>query len=207
MADNDDQATDTDTDDSKPDKNDSKSFTQADVDRIVQERLARAKPPADYDELKAAAKRLEEIEAANQSDLEKAQSRADEAEKRAEQAQSRANDALRRAAVMSAATTAGAIDADAVIAMLDQDAVTIGDDGQVTGAEDAVKALLESKPYLVGKTETSPRSRGSVDGGPRGNGSDGPRQLTRDDLASMTSEQIVEADNNGQLADLYAGKV
>lgn len=206
MADNNDQATDTDTDDSKPDKNDAKSFTQADVDRIVQERLARAKPPADYDDLKAAAQRLEEIEAANKSDLEKAQTRADEAEKRAEQAQNRANDALRRAAVMSAATTAGAIDADAVIAMLDQDAVTIGDDGQVTGAEEAVKALLESKPYLVGTSNGEPVKKSVADGGQRGAGGDGrPTQLTRDDISTMSSDEIEAARVGGQLADLMSG--
>ena len=50
------------------------TFTQEDVDRIVQERLARQKPrkPADYDDLKAKAERLDEIEAENATDLEKA---------------------------------------------------------------------------------------------------------------------------------------
>jgi DNA repair ATPase RecN len=54
--------------------NEPKTFTQADVDRIVQERLARAKstPPADYEDLKAKAARLDEIEEANKSDLQKA---------------------------------------------------------------------------------------------------------------------------------------
>jgi hypothetical protein len=54
--------------------NEPKTFTQADVDRIVQERLARAKstPPADYEDLKAKAARLDEIEEAQKSDLQKA---------------------------------------------------------------------------------------------------------------------------------------
>jgi chromosome segregation ATPase len=44
------------------------------VDKIVQERLARAKatPPADYEDLKAKAARLDEIEEAQKSDLDKA---------------------------------------------------------------------------------------------------------------------------------------
>lgn len=48
-----------------------KTFTQADVDRMIADRLKRAKP-ADYDDLKKAKQRLDEIEAANASDLEKA---------------------------------------------------------------------------------------------------------------------------------------
>ena len=51
-----------------------RTFTQADVDRIVQERLARAKstPPADYDDLKAKAAKYDELAEANKSDLERA---------------------------------------------------------------------------------------------------------------------------------------
>ena len=51
-----------------------KTFTQEQVDRIVQERLARAKatPPADYEDLKAKAAKFDQLEEANKSDLEKA---------------------------------------------------------------------------------------------------------------------------------------
>jgi predicted Abi (CAAX) family protease len=51
-----------------------RTFTQEQVDKIVQERLARAKatPPADYEDLKAKAARLDEIEEAQKSDLDKA---------------------------------------------------------------------------------------------------------------------------------------
>lgn len=50
-----------------------KSFTQEDVDRIVAERLAREqRKHADYEDLKAKAQRLDELESANASDLEKA---------------------------------------------------------------------------------------------------------------------------------------
>jgi hypothetical protein len=45
-----------------------RTFTQEQVDKIVQERLARAKatPPADYEDLKAKAARLDEIEEAQE---------------------------------------------------------------------------------------------------------------------------------------------
>ena len=51
-----------------------KTFTQEQVNRMIQERVARVKreEPADYAELKAKAARLDEIEEANKSDLQKA---------------------------------------------------------------------------------------------------------------------------------------
>ena len=49
-----------------------KTFTQADLDRIVQERLAKEKGKySDYDELKAKAQRLDQAEAANKSEVDR----------------------------------------------------------------------------------------------------------------------------------------
>lgn len=65
-----------------------RTLTQAELDRIIEERLARErKKYADYDELKAKAAKLDEYEAASKSDLEKAAEKAAAAEKRAEQAE------------------------------------------------------------------------------------------------------------------------
>lgn len=188
-----------------------KTFTQADVDRIVQERLARAKatPPADYDDLKSKAAKFDELEEKNKDELTKANDRATAAEARATKAEERAQQLSKRTAVVAAAVRAGAVDPDAVFALIDSDAVTIGDDGQVKGADDAVKDLLEAKPYLVGKadgkTNAGGGKSGSADGGARGNG-DGKKQLSRDDLASMTPKQIEQARRDGQLDELLTGK-
>jgi len=183
-----------------------KTFTQADLDRVVEQRLARERSKyGDYDDLKTKASKLDEIEQANASDLEKATKRAETAETKAQAAEERAAAALRRAAVVAEATRAGAVDPDAVFALLTPDSVTVGDDGQVTGVEEAVKALLEAKSYLVGSGTAPPKagSTGSAEGGPRSNGSGGkPDQLTRADLKTMTSEAIVEAKAKGQLDDL-----
>lgn len=177
-----------------------KVLTQADVDRIVQERLTRERQKfADYDDLKSKATKLDELEQANKTELEKLLARAEAAEKQAAEAAERAKASTLRAAVVSAATAAGAVDPDAVLALINHDAVTIGDDGQVTGADEAVKALLASKPYLVGKTPV----QGAADGGPRGSG-DGPKQLRREDLAGMKPEDIEAAWRSGQLADISA---
>lgn len=60
-----------------------KSFSQEDVERIVKERISTAKKKeaekfADYDDLKAAAARLAELEGSNKSELEKAFGERDE---------------------------------------------------------------------------------------------------------------------------------
>lgn len=151
-----------------------KSFTQADVDRIVQERLSRAKlkPPSDYEDLKTKAAKLDELEAASRSDLEKAQEAQRKADERATAAEARANETARRHAIEREAGKQKAADPDDVFAVLQttskyRDMVTMDDDGQVTGVEEAVKAILTDKPHLVGKTSTP---AGDGDGGSRGGG-------------------------------------
>lgn len=58
--------------------------SQEELDRIVQARIDRERKKfADYDDLKAAASRLAEIEEANKTEAEKAAARAEAAEKRA----------------------------------------------------------------------------------------------------------------------------
>ncbi len=175
-----------------------KTFTQADIDRIVQERVARAKssPPADYEALKTKAAKLDEIEAASKSELEKAQEAQRKADERAERAEREHKETKIETAVMLAAAKAGAVDPQDVYALLPKNSVTIGDDGQVTGVEDAVKALLGAKPHLVGKRPPT----GDADGG--GRGKSAPAQLSRDDLKTMTPEAIVKAKADGRLNDL-----
>lgn len=58
--------------------------SQEDFDRAIQDRIARERKKfADYDDLKVKADKLAEIEAANQTEAEKAAARAEVAEKRA----------------------------------------------------------------------------------------------------------------------------
>lgn len=68
--------------------------SQDELNRIIGERVKRAKP-ADYDELKSKAARLDEIEQANQSEIEKANQRATAAEEKAAQVPALVADALR----------------------------------------------------------------------------------------------------------------
>lgn len=62
--------------------------TQADLDRIVESRLARERAKfADYDEVKGKASKYDEAEAANKTELQRAQEAAAAAEKRAADAE------------------------------------------------------------------------------------------------------------------------
>lgn len=183
-----------------PPAGDAKTFTQAELDAIVKDRLARAKSQfADYDDLKGKAAKFDEIDAASKSELEKAQAKIAEAEKKAADALDRAKTASLKSAVLDAAHKANAVDGDAVFALLDKSKVTVSDDGAVTGIDDALKALLAEKPYLVGKA-TTPQG-GSADGGARGVPVQG--QLTEADIKRLfregKHEEIDKARREGRL--------
>jgi hypothetical protein len=120
-------------------------LTQADVDRIVKDRLARERAKfSDYEELKAAAGRLAVIEDAQKTESDRLAERVTAAEAQV----TRANEMLMRAAIATAAARAGAVDLDAVASLLDRGGITMDEDGTVTGADEAIEALLAAKPYL-----------------------------------------------------------
>lgn len=119
------------------------------------------------------------------------------AEARAETARERALDKVETKA---AKLFADPEDARALLASRIDDFV---DDGQidVDAINEALTELLSKKPHLAAAKAS--RFQGGADGGAR-KGS-GPAQLTEQDLKRMTPEQIVEAQNKGQLRDLLSG--
>lgn len=178
-----------------------KTFTQDDVNRIVaeQKRQLLADQP-DLTELRRKAKAFDDLEAENQTELERERDARARAEAERDAANERANTTAVRAAVVAAASRAGAVDADAVAALLPPGAVTLDDAGNVTGADDAVKALLDEKKYLAGTPAPQPDpdatpptpTPGGADGGPRGNPT-GPG-VTRDQLKTMSAAEIASLD-------------
>lgn len=150
------------------DEPDEKKFTQADMDRVVADRLARVKtePPADYADLKKAKDELDALKAKatkDENDRLSADEKTTNKIAELEASIQKANDAVAaakseaqtekvRATIIAEAMKQKAVDPSDIVALLPKDAVTIGDDGQVTGAEAAIKSLLEAKPHLVGPT-------------------------------------------------------
>lgn len=186
----------------KPDE--PRPMTQADIDRIVQDRLARERAKfADYDDLKEKASKFDELDAASKTELDKAREAAQRAQAERDAALSKASEISKRAALVAAASSAGAANANVVADLLARsDKVTVGDDGTVSGAEDAVNELLEKETYLRTGTPAPPPPPppGSADSGAR---TPTPGQITdREVLKTMTPEQIEEARIAGRLNHL-----
>jgi hypothetical protein len=127
-----------------------KMHTQADVDRIVAERVAREqKKFADYADVKAKASKLDQLEAANATELERAVKAARD-EVNAEWAQ-KANTRLVAAEARALAASNRFRDASDAVRFIDLTGVPVSDDGAVD--TDAIAKqlaqLAKDKPYLI----------------------------------------------------------
>jgi hypothetical protein len=176
-----------------------RTFSQADVERIVQERVARAKsiPPADYEELKAAAKKLADIEEASASDLERANKRAEKAEADALKATETAKETAIRAAIIAEAAKKNVANPNVVAALIDRAGIEFDGDGNPTNIAEAVDTLLKAEPYLV-----SGGTHQEVDQGARGGGAD---QLTAEQRKTMSPQEVRKAEKDGRLKNVLGG--
>jgi hypothetical protein len=176
-----------------------RTFSQADVDRIVQERVARVKatPPADYEEMKKAAAKLAEIEDANATELEKANKRAEKAEADALKTAEKAKETAIRAAIIAEAAKKNVVNPNVVAALVDRASIEFDGDGNPTNIAEAVEVLLEAEPYLAGGG-----THQSVDQGARGGGAD---QLTVAQLKTMSPEEVRKAEAEGRCANIAQG--
>ena len=123
------------------------------------------------------AKRRKQLEAYEQaeaqrkqesmSELEKAQAALAELEKRAADAERGRKQALLEKAVIAKAGALRFNNAEDAIRFLDPEKLEIGDDGQVIGLEDALKAIAKDRPYLLqqpGQVGATNPGRGQVEG-------------------------------------------
>lgn len=136
--------------DGKPDGDPGKTFTQAELDRVVSDRLARERAKfGDYETLKAAKAELDQIKADNASELDKAVAAARKEGETA--AATRANQRLVAAEARALAAAAKFHDPRDAAQLVDLSKVKVGDDGEVDA--DAIKALIDQlateRPYLV----------------------------------------------------------
>ncbi len=99
--------------------------------------------------------------------LEKAQAALAELEKRAADAERGRKQALLEKAVIAKAGALRFNNAEDAIRFLDPEKLEIGDDGQVIGLEDALKAIAKDRPYLLqqpGQVGATNPGRGNVEG-------------------------------------------
>jgi hypothetical protein len=122
-----------------------RTFSQADVNRfLANERRAHAEKYADYDQLKDAAVKWEEYQAAQKSEAERTQELLTKLQQERDQALALANERLIRAAFIAAAARAGVQYPEDVYALADRAAVTIDKQGDVAGVDAAVEAIVKA---------------------------------------------------------------
>lgn len=182
-----------------PSEDPPKTFTQEELDRIVAERIARERKKtekfADYDDVKAKLAEYEkaeeerqkaEMSVAERLEAEKAAAlqAAEEAKAERDKALQAANKRLINAEFKTSAREHN-IPADrlnAALKLADLSGVTVDDDGNAQGVEDAVKALVEANPYLVEKAQPK-----QIGGGTGGSGAG------NEDEYKMLEQQLIEA--------------
>lgn len=178
-----------------------RTFTQAELNAFLarqkREILADA---GDVAELRDKARRLDELEAQSKTELEREREAREKAEQEAARVKQIAEQRLVEAAVLAEAARQKAIRPEHLHRLIDTDSVTIGDDGRVTGVEEAVRSFLDANPEYVGRPGPPP---GSADQGART--PSGVAQLTREELSRMTPAEIVTAKAEGRLAAVLAG--
>ena len=134
-----------------------RSFSQDDMNRIqAQTRKEVRNQFADYSQLKERAAKADELEQAQLSDKEKLEARASEAERQAASASQRIADAMIASEVNVRASQLGAVDPDAALLLIDRTNVQYSEESGVTGVEEALTQLLETKPYLKGTPNRAP---------------------------------------------------
>jgi hypothetical protein len=193
-GDKDDDKSDNDDNDAGNDNADKpagKTFTQAELDAKIADRIARERKKYEgFDETKAELARLKAEEDARkkaalseterlQAERDEAAKKATEAEERATKAQESANKRVIDAEIRSIARSLNANDAGDVLALIDKDAISIDDNGNVVGVDDVVKALKEAKPWMF----KQPVGADAAGGSNRGSGS-----AEKSELAALEKE-------------------
>ncbi|MCO0597380.1 hypothetical protein NGI46_07855 [Peribacillus butanolivorans] len=149
----------------------SKTFTQVELDKIVADRVAREKKKldkfADYDDVKTKAseyeKLLEEKRLAELSEKERLEEIAKKHEeeklslsKELESMRESVKAAKIRSEFNQVATSNQVAHLDDAFTLADLSAVTIDEDGKVVGMDDAIRALVDNKPFLLTKKQPKP---------------------------------------------------
>ncbi|KQL18850.1 hypothetical protein [Cytobacillus solani] len=141
------------------------TMTQEELDALIGREKGRVKSKySDYDELKTKladyVKQAEEKQRAEMTELERLQKDLEakgEVEqtlaKQLEEMQAQIKHEKIRNEFIKVATSNQIAYLDDAFSLADLSAVTIGDDGKVVGMDEAIKTLVDNKPYLVAKKQ------------------------------------------------------
>lgn len=182
-------------------------LTQADVDRVVESRLARERKKFQgYDEYREKAEKFDELQKEQLSEIERIQRERDELQaERDELLGANQYVAVRSSLLQEIAKPSHRIvDPEGAVEFLlgaDVDLLEVDEEtGLPNNIQEAVEALKGKRSYLV--SAETPRVVDADQGARGGAGS----QLTEADLKNMTPHEIVAARQNGQLDNLLSGQ-
>jgi len=175
-----------------------KMLPQAEVDRIIAERLARQKAQyADYDDLKAAAAKWAKVEEAQKTEAQKTQERMVQLERERDEALVKANDRLVRAAFVAEAAKVGALHPEDLFALADKAGVSVNEQGDVVGVTEAVQAVVTAgRIPLATNRPASPKLDGGAGSGTR----------PAESVAPLNEAELAMARQLGIPAEKYAAR-
>jgi hypothetical protein len=197
------ETTETETTETADEETAPRTFSQAELDKIVQDRVARERKKYEgHDELRAKAEEYDKLQEANRSELEKAQARAEKAEAEAAEVRAEAQATRIRSTLLAEASKAERkiVDPEGALVFLegaDSDLLERDEAGNPANIAQAFDALLEKRPYLVAPEEKA--RPGAADQGARGGG---VKQASEAEYAAMTPTEKVEARKSGRLTSI-----
>lgn len=189
-----------------------KTFTQGEIDEILAKRLKREKEKqAELDEklkrLEAYEKAEEERKKSEMSEAERLKAEKEEASKKAEEAseaakkaQESANQRIVNTEIRSIARSLNANDPNDVLTLLDKSVIEIDDEGNVTGVDEAVKALKEAKPWMFKQPIGADASGGS---NPSKNPGVSELSAKESELAELKQQALKNPRLLGKVTQLY----
>lgn len=130
-----------------------KTFTQAELNKIINDRIARERKKfegVDVEEYKRMKKEKQDKEDAEKTDLQKEKERADKLEREKQNAIDLANKRLILAEFKVLAKDNNIEYIDDAYKLADLSNVTVSEDGSIEGLKEIVEALVTDKPFLVG---------------------------------------------------------
>lgn len=144
-----------------------KTFSQEEVNALMGKVRQESKAQyADYAALKERAKKADELEQAQMSATEKLELAKAKAERQAVDALAFATDTAIRSEIRMRAAQRGVVDVDAAYALVDRANISYDDEKGVTGVDEALTQLLDTKPYLRGKAGGAPNLNSGGDPAP-----------------------------------------
>lgn len=179
---------------------------------LTQEQLAQAFEHPRFKELAQSKQELDELKANLAKDEEAKLAKNQEYQKLLEKRDSELEEAKKTAselriqtAIERQAVKAGITDTEAAVKLIDRDKIQVDEKGNITGAEEAITALVEARPYLV--TGTNKVNIGTGTNPDKPAGQSHPISWVRKQWANPTWVRAKHEEYGGITGEAYLNKI